>query len=69
MGALLRFQGQDLYKSREVRDKQIVRVLGKVPAMAAAAYHRATGRRASPSVTELNLRGELPVHVGFHVRN
>ncbi|GAQ79684.1 peroxisomal citrate synthase [Klebsormidium nitens] len=46
-------QGQDLYKSRAVRDKQIVRVLGKVPAMAAAAYHRATGRRVSPPVTEL----------------
>jgi len=46
-------QGQDLYKSTAVRDKQIVRVLGKVPAMAAAAYHRATGRRASPPVTDL----------------
>lgn len=42
-----------MYKSTAVRDKQIVRVLGKVPAMAAAAYHRATGRRASPPVTDL----------------
>uniref|UniRef100_A0A7I4AFA3 Citrate synthase n=1 Tax=Physcomitrium patens TaxID=3218 RepID=A0A7I4AFA3_PHYPA len=37
-------QGQDLYKSKAVRDKQIVRVLGKVPTLAAAAYLRMAGR-------------------------
>eukprot|EP00271_Cylindrocystis_brebissonii_P012079 TRINITY_DN3015_c1_g1_i1.p1 TRINITY_DN3015_c1_g1~~TRINITY_DN3015_c1_g1_i1.p1 ORF type:complete len:521 (-),score=100.78 TRINITY_DN3015_c1_g1_i1:770-2332(-) len=37
-------QGQDLYNSKAVRDKQIVRVLGKVPALAAAAYLRMAGR-------------------------
>jgi citrate synthase len=31
-----------------VRDKQIVRILGKAPALAAAAYHRKTGRRPPP---------------------
>uniref|UniRef100_A0A7I4CHN1 Citrate synthase n=1 Tax=Physcomitrium patens TaxID=3218 RepID=A0A7I4CHN1_PHYPA len=36
--------GQDLYKNKAVRDKQIVRVLGKVPTLAAAAYLRMAGR-------------------------
>ncbi|KAL9252190.1 Citrate synthase, glyoxysomal-like protein [Drosera capensis] len=39
-------RGQDLYKSKQVRDKQIVRVLGKVPTIAAAAYQRLAGRPA-----------------------
>ncbi|KAG0590595.1 hypothetical protein KC19_1G112800 [Ceratodon purpureus] len=37
-------QGQDVYKSKAVRDKQIVRVLGKAPTLAAAAYLRMAGR-------------------------
>jgi len=37
--------GQNIYKSREVQDKQIVRLLGKVPTLAAFAYHKSTGRR------------------------
>ncbi|RLN09715.1 hypothetical protein C2845_PM11G19950 [Panicum miliaceum] len=36
--------GQNLYKSKQVRDKQIVRVLGKTPTIAAAAYLRLAGR-------------------------
>lgn len=36
-----------LRSSSEIRDKQIVRLLGKVPALAAYAYHRGTGRRPS----------------------
>ncbi|GAB2274678.1 hypothetical protein Dimus_009449 [Dionaea muscipula] len=39
-------RGQDLYKSKQVRDKQIVRVLGKAPTIAAAAYLRLAGRPA-----------------------
>ncbi|THU53564.1 hypothetical protein C4D60_Mb10t15750 [Musa balbisiana] len=37
-------RGQDLYHLKQVRDKQIVRVLGKVPTIAAAAYLRLAGR-------------------------
>lgn len=37
-------QGQDLYDSKAVRDKQIVRIIGKVPTLAAAAYLRMAGR-------------------------
>ncbi|PWA41315.1 citrate synthase, glyoxysomal [Artemisia annua] len=37
-------RGQDLYKSKPVRDKQIVRILGKAPTIAAAAYLRMAGR-------------------------
>ncbi|KAG5386364.1 hypothetical protein IGI04_037834 [Brassica rapa subsp. trilocularis] len=36
--------GQDIYKSKQVRDKQIVRILGKAPTIAAAAYLRMAGR-------------------------
>eukprot|EP00850_Spirogloea_muscicola_P012490 SM000081S22624 [mRNA] locus=s81:173133:180016:- [translate_table: standard] len=36
--------GQDLYNSKAVRDKQIVRIIGKVPTLAAAAYLRMAGR-------------------------
>jgi citrate synthase len=32
--------GQSIYRSKEVQDAQIVRLLGKVPAIAAYAYHR-----------------------------
>ncbi|MCO5548911.1 hypothetical protein L7F22_002373 [Adiantum nelumboides] len=37
-------KGQDLYMSRAVRDKQIVRILGKVPTLAAAIYCHLAGR-------------------------
>nr|XP_029121306.1 citrate synthase, glyoxysomal isoform X2 [Elaeis guineensis] len=37
-------KGQDLYRSKQVRDKQIARILGKVPTIAAAAYLRMAGR-------------------------
>ena len=36
--------GQSVYNSREAQDKQIVRLVGKMPAIAALAYHRASGR-------------------------
>ncbi|CAL9748076.1 unnamed protein product [Musa acuminata subsp. burmannicoides] len=36
-------RGQDLYNSKHVRDKQIVRALGKVPTIAASAYLQLTG--------------------------
>eukprot|EP00246_Nothoceros_aenigmaticus_P017523 TRINITY_DN8636_c0_g1_i1.p1 TRINITY_DN8636_c0_g1~~TRINITY_DN8636_c0_g1_i1.p1 ORF type:complete len:517 (+),score=88.38 TRINITY_DN8636_c0_g1_i1:294-1844(+) len=37
-------QGENLYKSKAVRDKQIVRIIGKVPTLAAAAYLHMAGR-------------------------
>ncbi|WMV39467.1 hypothetical protein MTR67_032852 [Solanum verrucosum] len=37
-------EGQDIYNSKQVRDKQIVRILGKAPVIAAAAYLRMAGR-------------------------
>ncbi|CAI9089097.1 OLC1v1023603C1 [Oldenlandia corymbosa var. corymbosa] len=37
-------RGQDLYNTKQVRDKQIVRILGKAPTIAAAAYLRMAGR-------------------------
>lgn len=37
--------GQNIYQSREVQDKQIVRLIGKIPTLAALAYHRASGRK------------------------
>ncbi|KAH9794173.1 hypothetical protein WN944_011326 [Citrus x changshan-huyou] len=37
-------KGQDIYKSKQVRDKQIARILGKAPTIAAAAYLRMAGR-------------------------
>ena len=40
--------GQNIYKSREVQDKQIVRLIGKVSTLSALAYHKCTGRRAAP---------------------
>ncbi|XP_055824701.1 citrate synthase, glyoxysomal-like isoform X2 [Solanum dulcamara] len=36
--------GQDIYNSKQVRDKQIVRILGKAPVIAAAAYLGMAGR-------------------------
>ena len=36
--------GLDLYQSKQVRDKQIARVIGKIPTIAAAAYLRMAGR-------------------------
>ncbi|BBN15682.1 citrate synthase [Marchantia polymorpha subsp. ruderalis] len=47
-------RGQDLYSSKAVRDKQIVRILGKVPTLAASAYLRMAGR---PPVMPLNNLG------------
>jgi len=56
------FAGQAIYKSKDTQDKQIIRILGKVnryrvissglnegqvPALAALAYHRSSGRRAA----------------------
>ncbi|KAK6939660.1 Citrate synthase [Dillenia turbinata] len=46
-------RGQDLYKSKQVRDKQIARILGKAPTIAAAAYLRMAGR--PPVVPSSNL--------------
>ncbi|MQL81012.1 hypothetical protein Taro_013455 [Colocasia esculenta] len=37
-------RGQSLYQSKQVRDKQIARILGKAPTIAAAAYLRLAGR-------------------------
>ncbi|KAL5989818.1 hypothetical protein ACLOJK_010712 [Asimina triloba] len=37
-------RGQDLYESKQVRDKQIVRIIGKATTIAAAAYLRLAGR-------------------------
>ncbi|KAL4204435.1 hypothetical protein AMTRI_Chr01g132050 [Amborella trichopoda] len=37
-------RGQDLYQSKAIRDKQIARILGKAPTIAAAAYLRLAGR-------------------------
>ncbi|ERN09354.1 citrate synthase, glyoxysomal [Amborella trichopoda] len=37
-------RGQDLYQSKAIRDKQIARLLGKAPTIAAAAYLRLAGR-------------------------
>lgn len=42
--------GQHVYKSKDVVDKQIVRLVGKIPTLAAYAYHRASGRKpAAPN--------------------
>lgn len=40
--------GQNIYKSKQVQDKQIVRLIGKIPTLAAFAYHRASGRKPAP---------------------
>lgn len=42
--------GQSIYDSAAVQDKQIVRLIGKMPALGAWAYHIASGRRpAAPN--------------------
>uniref|UniRef100_A0A6N2M9C7 Citrate synthase n=1 Tax=Salix viminalis TaxID=40686 RepID=A0A6N2M9C7_SALVM len=46
-------RGQDLYKSKQVRDKQIARIIGKAPTIAAAAYLRLAGR--PPVIPSSNL--------------
>ncbi|XP_047321407.1 citrate synthase, glyoxysomal-like [Impatiens glandulifera] len=46
-------RGQDMYMSKQLRDKQIVRILGKAPTIAAAAYLRLAGR--SPVLPSSNL--------------
>ena len=45
--------GQGVYKAPATRDKQCVRLLGKMPALAAAAYHLRTGRPPAPPRTDL----------------
>lgn len=40
--------GQHIYKSTAVQDKQIVRLIGKAPTIAAYAYHKLSGRMPSP---------------------
>lgn len=40
--------GQNVYKSQEMQDKQIARLVGKIPTLAALAYHRNSGRKAAP---------------------
>ncbi|KAJ4771443.1 Citrate synthase [Rhynchospora pubera] len=47
-------RGQDLYKSKQIRDKQIVRILAKAPTIAAAAYLRLAGRPAVLPSTHLS---------------
>ncbi|KAK6938622.1 Citrate synthase [Dillenia turbinata] len=47
-------RGQDLYKSKPVRDKQIACILGKAPTIAAAAYLRMAGR---PPKWDLSIDG------------
>lgn len=47
-------KGQDLYKSKAVRDKQIVRILGKVPTLAAAIYSRMSGRHPTAPSNHLS---------------
>ena len=56
--------GQHVYKSREVQDKQIVRLIGKVPTLAAAAYHRLSGRKPTPPNQRLGY-AEVGVGWGF----
>ena len=46
--------GQGVYKPPGARDKQCVRLLGKMPALAAAAYHLRTGRAPAPPRTDLS---------------
>jgi len=46
--------GQNVYKSREMQDKQIVRLLGKVATLGAYAYHKSTGRRPAPPQQHLD---------------
>ncbi|KAL1189789.1 Citrate synthase 2, peroxisomal [Cardamine amara subsp. amara] len=36
--------GQDIYKSEQVRDKQIVRILGQIPTIVVASYLKTVGR-------------------------
>jgi citrate synthase len=40
--------GEGVYKSRAVQDKQIARLVGKISTLAALAYHKSTGRHATP---------------------
>lgn len=40
--------GQHIYASKDVVDKQIVRLVGKIPTLAALAYHKASGRKPAP---------------------
>ncbi|KAJ4780627.1 Citrate synthase [Rhynchospora pubera] len=47
-------RGQGLYKSKQIRDKQIVRILAKAPTIAAAAYLRLAGRPAVLPSTNLS---------------
>ncbi|KAH7446703.1 hypothetical protein KP509_01G069400 [Ceratopteris richardii] len=47
-------KGQDLYQSKSVRDKQIVRILGKVPTLASAIYLRMAGRHPVTPASHLS---------------
>ncbi|KAG6546395.1 hypothetical protein Mapa_012135 [Marchantia paleacea] len=47
-------RGQDLYDSAPIRDKQIVRILGKVPTIAAAVYLRMAGRAPVAPLSSLS---------------
>jgi citrate synthase len=38
--------GNNIYRTRELQDKQIVRLVGKIPTLAALAYHKNSGRRS-----------------------
>lgn len=40
--------GQAIYSSPDVQDKQIVRLIGKIPTLGAWAYHKASGRKPAP---------------------
>ncbi|KMZ75077.1 Citrate (Si)-synthase [Zostera marina] len=47
-------RGQDVYNSKQMRDQQIMRILGKAPTIAAAAYLRLAGRSAVPPSNNLS---------------
>jgi citrate synthase len=36
------------FGSVQVQDKQIIRLIGKIPTLSALAYHKCTGRKAAP---------------------
>ena len=48
----------------QVRDKQIVRLIGKIPGLAAAAYHKHTARR--PAATTQVLHTFHPSSLSFY---
>ena len=46
--------GNGIYQNKDVQDKQIVRILGKMTTLAAHAYHRNTGRKPAPPNARLS---------------